>query len=32
VREHVSSVKGSLIRALAARNEDQMGQTNEPST
>jgi GntR family transcriptional regulator of vanillate catabolism len=32
MREHVSSVKGSLIRALAARNGDQADQTDEPST
>jgi GntR family transcriptional regulator, vanillate catabolism transcriptional regulator len=29
MREHVSSVKGSLIRALAARNADP---TDQPST
>jgi DNA-binding GntR family transcriptional regulator len=29
MREHISSVKGSLIRALAARNGDQ---ADEPST
>jgi GntR family transcriptional regulator of vanillate catabolism len=27
MREHVSSVKGSLIKALAARNGDQTDQT-----
>ena len=32
MREHVSSVKGSLIKALAARNGDQADQTDEPST
>jgi GntR family transcriptional regulator of vanillate catabolism len=32
MREHVSSVKGSLIRALAARNADQADQTDRPST
>jgi len=32
MREHVSNVKGSLIRALAARNADQADQTDRPST